>query len=91
VSDNRLCLSEVSRHTECGFPALRQFVHACRKRVLLKIRECCFFISGGGTFGTAAITGLLYQPRVIGNGDCGEIGEIKIGSPSATLSTTNPT
>jgi hypothetical protein len=33
----------------------------------------------GGTLGTAATTGLLYQPRMIGEGDCGEIGEIKIG------------
>jgi hypothetical protein len=29
--------------------------------------------------GTAATTGLLYQPRMIGDGDCGEIGEMKIG------------
>jgi hypothetical protein len=26
--------------------------------------------------GTAATTGLLYQPRMIGDGDCGEIGEV---------------
>jgi hypothetical protein len=31
----------------------------------------------GGTLGTAATTGLLYQPRMIGDG--GEIGGIKIG------------
>jgi hypothetical protein len=37
----------------------------------------CFFYLCGGTLGTAAITGLLYQPRMIG--DCGEIGGIKIG------------
>jgi hypothetical protein len=52
-------------------------------------------------FGTAAATGLLYQPRMIGDDDCGEIGGMKIdtGKPkyseqtctSATLSTTNPT
>jgi hypothetical protein len=51
--------------------------------------------------GTAATTGLLYQPQMIGDGDCGEIGGMKIGRedrstrgktcPSATLSTTNPT
>jgi hypothetical protein len=52
--------------------------------------------------GTAATTGLLYQPRMIGDGDCGEIGGMKIGShgkpkysektcPNAALSTTNPT
>jgi hypothetical protein len=29
--------------------------------------------------GTAAITGLLYQPRMIGDGDCGAIGGMKIG------------
>jgi hypothetical protein len=34
---------------------------------------CC------GTLGTAATTGLLYQPRMIGDGDRGEIGEMKIG------------
>jgi hypothetical protein len=26
------------------------------------------------------LTGLLYQPRVIGDGDCGEIGGMKIGT-----------
>jgi hypothetical protein len=33
----------------------------------------------GGTLGIAATTGLLYQPRMIGDGDCGEIGGMKIG------------
>jgi hypothetical protein len=33
----------------------------------------------GRTLGTAATTGLLYQPRMIGDGDCEEIGEMKIG------------
>jgi hypothetical protein len=51
--------------------------------------------------GNAATTGLLYQPRMIGDGDCGEIGGMKIGRenrstrkktyPSAILSITNPT
>jgi hypothetical protein len=46
--------------------------------------------------GTAATTGLLYQPRTIVDGDCGQIGEIKIGKGNrstrrATLSATNPT
>jgi hypothetical protein len=27
------------------------------------------------SFGTAATTGLLYQPQIIGDGDCGEIVE----------------
>jgi hypothetical protein len=35
-------------------------------------------LSGGETLGTAATTGLLYQPQVIGDGDCGEIGGMKI-------------
>jgi hypothetical protein len=30
-------------------------------------------------FSTAATTGLLYQPRMIGDGDCGEICGMKIG------------
>jgi hypothetical protein len=38
-----------------------------------------FFNLCGGTFGTAATTGVLYQPRIKGDGDCREIGGIKIG------------
>jgi hypothetical protein len=39
-----------------------------------------FFLNlWGGTLGTAATTGLLYQPRMIGDGDCGEIDGMKIG------------
>jgi hypothetical protein len=37
-----------------------------------------FFNLCGGTLGTAATTGLLYQPWMIGDGDCGEIGGMKI-------------
>jgi hypothetical protein len=37
-----------------------------------------FFNFCGGTLGTAATIGLLYQPRMMGDGDCGEIGGIKI-------------
>jgi hypothetical protein len=50
---------------------------------------------------SAAATGLLYQPRMISDGDCGEIGGIKIWQgkpkysektcPSATWSIPNPT
>jgi hypothetical protein len=32
----------------------------------------------GWTLGTAATTGLLYQPRMIGDSDCGDIGGMKI-------------
>jgi hypothetical protein len=38
-----------------------------------------FFNLCGWTLGTAATTGLLYQPRMIGDGDCGEIGGMKNG------------
>jgi hypothetical protein len=38
-----------------------------------------FFNLCGGTLGTAAIACLLYQPRMIGDGGCREIGEMKIG------------
>jgi hypothetical protein len=38
-----------------------------------------FFNLFGGTLGTEATTGLLYQPRMIGEGDCGEIGGMKVG------------
>jgi hypothetical protein len=33
----------------------------------------------GGTLGTVATTGLLYQAHMVGDGDCGEIGGMKIG------------
>jgi hypothetical protein len=36
----------------------------------------------GGSLGTAATSGLMYQPRMIGEGDYGEIGGIKIGRGS---------
>jgi hypothetical protein len=38
-----------------------------------------FFNLCGGTLGSAATTGLLYQPWMIGEGDCEEIGGMKIG------------
>jgi hypothetical protein len=38
-----------------------------------------FFNLCGRTLGTAATTGLLYQPRMICDGDCGEISGMKIG------------
>jgi hypothetical protein len=38
-----------------------------------------FFYLCGGTSGTAATTGLLCQPRMMGDGHCGEIGGTKIG------------
>jgi hypothetical protein len=48
-----------------------------------------------GSLGTAATTGLFYQPQIIDDGDCGPTGGMKIGRgkpkysektcPSATL------
>jgi hypothetical protein len=38
-----------------------------------------FFNLCGGTLGTAATTGLLHQPRMIGKGDCGKNGEMNTG------------
>jgi hypothetical protein len=38
-----------------------------------------FFISGVELLGTAANTGLLYQPPMIGDGDCEEFSGMKIG------------
>jgi hypothetical protein len=38
-----------------------------------------FLISGVELWVLRPLTGLLYQPRMIGDDDCGEIGEMKIG------------
>jgi hypothetical protein len=35
--------------------------------------------------GTAATTGLLYQPRMIDDGDCGAIGGMKIGRGNRSI------
>jgi hypothetical protein len=45
-----------------------------------------FFNLCGGTLGTAATSGLLYQPRMIGEGDCGEIGGLEIGRGNRSTS-----
>jgi hypothetical protein len=60
-----------------------------------------FIITSGvrlSPLGTAATTGLFYQPQMIDDGDCGAISGIKIGKRNrstrrkpAILSTTNPT
>jgi hypothetical protein len=62
-----------------------------------------FFYSWWGEteyLGTAATTGPLYEPRMIGDVDCEEIGGMKIGRgneglreilPQRHLSSTNPT
>jgi hypothetical protein len=47
-----------------------------RKRPWYNFR-CFFFNLCGGTLGAAVTTGLLYQPRMTGDDDCGEIGGMK--------------
>jgi hypothetical protein len=46
---------------------------------VIQIISSFFFNLCGGTLSTAATTGLLYHPRMIGDGDCGEIDGMKIG------------
>jgi hypothetical protein len=56
---------------------------------------CCkgffynFFVILSGVrlspLGTAATTGLLYQPQMINDGDCGAIGGVKIGRKTEVL------
>jgi hypothetical protein len=43
------------------------------------IQVLFLYISGLGLFDTATTIGLLYQPRMIGDCDCGESGGMKIG------------
>jgi hypothetical protein len=54
--------------------------HLHQSNTLLKCAGHCelkhFFVNlCGGALGTATATGLLYQPRMIGDGDCGERNE----------------
>jgi hypothetical protein len=57
------------------------------RKVVLKVAKMTFIIiiiiiiSGMGLspLGTAANIGLLYQPQMIDDGDCGAIGGMKIG------------
>jgi hypothetical protein len=46
---------------------------------IINIGTYYFFNLCGGTLGTAATIGLVYQPRMRGEGDCGEIGGTMIG------------
>jgi hypothetical protein len=57
------------------------FVKKSRRNFEVFYVNVLFFFSNlcSGTLGTAATTDLLSQPRMIGEGDCGEIGGIKIG------------
>jgi hypothetical protein len=56
---------------------------AHRKVIILKVLLFFIFIVVSGVrlspLGTAATTGLLYKHQMIDDGDCGEIGRMKIG------------
>jgi hypothetical protein len=58
------------------FSVLNIFVTECKSN-----RSAIFFYWWGGTksLGTATISGLLYKPQMIDDGDCGVIGGMKIG------------
>jgi hypothetical protein len=59
-----------------------QFViRDCSRHIYINLHKCYFFFFSnlcGGTLGTAATTGLLYQPRIIDDGDFEEIGLMSI-------------
>jgi hypothetical protein len=69
----------------------RVFVNDAEKRKFLTLtrlelqplgrpaRSQFFLISGVVLWVLRSLTGLLYQPRMIGDGDCGQIGEMQIG------------
>jgi hypothetical protein len=61
-------------HLSCG-TAFIHVLHFIRRPNMATI----FFYWWGGTFGAAATAGILYEPQMIGHGDCGEIGGMKIG------------
>jgi hypothetical protein len=64
LKKNSVALVRIAKYTD-------RVTAACRSGFFLNL--CC------GTLDTAAATGLLYQPRMISEGDCGEIGGMKIG------------
>jgi hypothetical protein len=41
--------------------------------------QICFLICAVGIWVLRPLTGLLYQPRMIGDGDCGELGGMNFG------------
>jgi hypothetical protein len=75
----------------------RTFIFGNSAFLLLELRLFLLIIFSGvrmSPLGPAAITGLLYQPHVIGDGNYGAIGGMKYSEetyPSASLFTTNPT
>jgi hypothetical protein len=72
----------------CNFPQFFKIDHGCslsRQSEVLHYTPSSFFflVSWGGVrlgpLGTAATTGLLYQPQMIDDGGCRAIGGMKIG------------
>jgi hypothetical protein len=62
------------------FYVILKYVGAAHYRKSEPYLDCYFFFNlFVGALGTAVTIGLLYQHRMIGNGDCGEIGGMKIG------------
>jgi hypothetical protein len=56
--------------------------HDCKPRQVLYVFKFFIIVISGvrlSPLGTAATTGLLYQPQMIDDCDCGEIGGMKIG------------
>jgi hypothetical protein len=77
-----LCRSQWPRslRNELSSPAqtLRSSVRIPLQAWMFVCFHSVFYYLCDGTFGTAATTGLLYQPQMVSDGDCGEIGGIKI-------------
>jgi hypothetical protein len=76
---NLITIINVNTGKIIAFPCRRKVLHE-QKNIKNKVHYYYyFFISWVGFFGTAATTVLLYQPQMIVDGDCGNIGGKKIG------------
>jgi hypothetical protein len=56
-----------------------EFKHHLQNSSAANGNDYFFFICAVELRVLQPLTGLLYQPRMIGDGDCGEIGGMKIG------------
>jgi hypothetical protein len=74
------CNSYTTRHTST-LPAIITLISLSTDSI--RRETICFFIILSGVrlspLGTTAITGLLYQPQMIDDGDCGATGGMKTG------------
>jgi hypothetical protein len=68
-----LFIAHGHHHNNCG---------ASRYLPVTVAQWSIFFLLVGWDFGTAATTGLLYQPQMIGDSDCDEICGMNIGRAS---------